>query len=89
MSDSADEFHTSVTLDAIHNCSKFESRLLADAISEKLPREIRDMIHSLCWEEQLAQYDLGVPQTSPRMNSMDLKPSAQSIAAHLTLALKH
>jgi hypothetical protein len=57
LSASADEFHTSATLNAIHNCSKFESRLLADAISEKLPREIWDVIHSLCWEEKLSQYD--------------------------------
>jgi hypothetical protein len=57
LSPSADEFHPSATLNAIHNCSKFESHLLADAISEKLLREIRDMIHSLCWEEKLSQYD--------------------------------
>lgn len=31
------------TLNAIADCSKFESKLLADAIHEKLPRELRDM----------------------------------------------
>jgi hypothetical protein len=57
LSTSGDEFHTSATLDTIHNCSKFESRLLAVAISKNLPREIWDMIRSLCWEEKLSRYD--------------------------------
>jgi hypothetical protein len=38
-------------LNAIADYSKFESRLLADAINEKLTRELRDMKHALCWDE--------------------------------------
>jgi hypothetical protein len=42
---------------AIRNYSKFKSRLLADAITENLPREIRDMVYALCWEDGLRQYN--------------------------------
>jgi hypothetical protein len=31
--------------------------LLADAINRKLPREIRDMIYSFCWEDTLYRND--------------------------------
>jgi hypothetical protein len=42
---------------AIEHQSKYESRLVADAIQQKLPRELRDMIYSLLWTEELEKYD--------------------------------
>lgn len=42
---------------AVREFSKYESRILADAINERLPRELRDMIWHMCWEEKLNQFD--------------------------------
>ncbi|KAF2248403.1 hypothetical protein BU26DRAFT_551710 [Trematosphaeria pertusa] len=42
--------------DAAVSCSKAESPTLAHAINEKLPREIRDLIYELCWNDELQKY---------------------------------
>lgn len=42
---------------AVREFSKYESRILADAINERLPRELRDMIWHMCWEEKLNHFD--------------------------------
>jgi hypothetical protein len=44
-------------LDAVHACSEYELRMLVDAMHERLPRELRDMIYCYCWDEYLDQFD--------------------------------
>jgi hypothetical protein len=45
------------TNDAVDAYSKAESQVLAAAINQKLPRELRDMIYGFYWEDHLQQYD--------------------------------
>ncbi|KAH7067792.1 hypothetical protein FB567DRAFT_509145 [Paraphoma chrysanthemicola] len=49
---------TKVTMAAIEDHSKYVSRLFANAIHEKLPRELRDMIYDILWTKDLEKYDL-------------------------------
>lgn len=48
---------SSASVEAYDKYSKYELQSITDAINGKLPREIRDMIWSLCWEDDLHQYD--------------------------------
>ncbi|KAF2819397.1 hypothetical protein CC86DRAFT_145450 [Ophiobolus disseminans] len=73
------------TLEAVNNCSKFDSRLLASAIKTKLPRELRDMIHYFCWEEKLRQYDYYQNERPWRASKVDdekLSGDGRSGAGH-------
>lgn len=42
---------------AVKGLSKYESRLFSCEITENLPRELRDAIFRMCWEEELKDFD--------------------------------
>lgn len=66
---------------AIRDCSKFESHLLAATINRFLPREIRDMIYLLCWEEKLEQFDHHNNKRAWRAHDISDKPHPKQSSA--------